>query len=568
MYSKQPILFLIILLYFVPQIAISQVLLPFQSRFQGKLKGEMTFIGNQVLNRIDKENSPNKPYNDLSHENKSNDFFDIEYIDIDDDPTTFSSSSAALFAKNEEAKSVKYAGLYWIGTYKFESAYKKNDRIISYDDDRLEFHNIKVKFPNKKKYTSIKGEILFDGLRERNTLEQAPYLCYADITEFVNLLDTPFGIYTAANISGTQGTLEGGTMAGWMIIFVLEDSNLPEKTFYSFDGFANVFNQSHDLQLSNLKDLAYQNTRSEMILAALGGDHRTGGDMVYLASNTAPTLNNLRTKTRSTGNLFNSTMHIFDQPYLSRIPASLNTLGFDVFQTKLEHVKDFFIQDTTHSLNIRLKSSDDRYYFFFTAISTEYEEEQENTLPTTYAFGKIKKELEAKMKGDVFDGSDITPYEMRSPTTLTASPKKDTSANISQSTSYQTDTHAHIPMELNIKSKNPTNTSGTNVDQAVVPPIPNHEMDIKVLNHPELRKGYFLVANVFSESVNARQFLNNLRKQGVLAEFFVNPANQYYYVYLNYSSTLETATALKLSNLNNTYNGELWLLAVNIIDND
>jgi hypothetical protein len=568
MYSKQSILFLIVLLYFVPQIAISQVLLPFQSRFQGKLKGEMTFIGNQVLNRIDKENSPNKPYNDLSHENKSNDFFDIEYIDIDDDPTTFSSSSAALFAKNEEAKSIKYAGLYWVGTYKFESAYKKNDKIISYDDDRLEFHNIKVKFPNKKKYTSIKGEILFDGLKERNTLEQAPYLCYANITEFVNLLDTPFGIYTAANIRGTQGTLEGGTMAGWMIIFVLEDSNLPEKTFYSFDGFANVFNQSHDLQLSDLKDLAYQNTHSEVILAALGGDHRTGGDMVYLASNTAPTLNNLRTKTRSTGNLFNSTMHIFDQPYLSRIPASLNTLGFDVFQTKLEPLKDFFIQDTTHSLNIRLKSSNDRYYFFFTAISTEYEEEQENTLPTTYAFGKIKKELEAKMKGDIFDGSDITPYEMRSPATLTASPKKDTSARNSQINTYQTDTHAHIPLELNTKSKNPTNTSRIDVDQAIPPPIPNHEVDIKVLNHPELRKGYFLVANVFSELVNARQFLNNLKKQGVLAEFFVNPANQYYYVYLNYSSTLETATALKLSNLNNTYNGELWLLAVNIIDND
>ncbi|MFN3756159.1 MAG: hypothetical protein ACK4RM_04325 [Flavobacterium sp.] len=567
MYSIKYFYKLIFILFFTSQTGTAQVLLPFKQRFHSTLNGEMTYIGNQILNRIDKENSPNKPYNDLSHENKPNVFFDLEYIDIDDDPTTFSSSSAALFAKNEDNKSIKYAGLYWIGTYKYESAYKKNDRIISYDDDRLEFHNIKIKFPKKNKYTSIKGEILFDGIKERNTLEQAPYLCYANITEYVNLLDNPFGLYTAANIRGTQGTLEGGTMAGWLIVFVMEDSNLPQKTFYSFDGFASVFNQSHDIQLTDLKNLAYQNTQSEMIAAALGGDNKTGGDMVYLATNTAPTLTNLRTKTRSTGNLFNSTMHILDQPYVSRIPASLNTLGFDVFQTKLESEKDFFVQDETNSLNIRLKSSDDKYYFFFTALSTEHKEE-ENELPTTFAFGKIKKELEAKIKGEVFDGSDITPYEMRTSSSLTGLNREGTTVGNSQNNTSQSEQKAHIPLELNNKAKNVTINSRTGLDKAEViqESTSKKEVDIRVLNHPELRKGYFLVANVFSEPVNARQFLNNLRKQGVLADFFVNPANQYYYVYLNYSSSLETATALKLSNLNNTYNGELWLLAVNIAE--
>ncbi|MFN3640738.1 MAG: hypothetical protein ACK4UK_07455, partial [Flavobacterium sp.] len=353
-------------------------------------------------------------------------------------------------------------------------------------------------------------------------------------------------------------------MAGWMIVFVLEDSNLPEKTFYSFDGFANVFNQSHEIQLTDLKNLAYQNTQSEMIVAALGGDNKTGGDMVYLASNTAPTLTNLRTKTRSTGNLFNSTMHILDQPYVSRIPASLNTLGFDVFQTKLEPIKDFFIQDKTNSLNIRLKSSEDKYYFFFTALSTEYKEE--DLPPSTFAFGKIKKELDAKVKGEVFDGSDITPYELRTSASLSESTREGTPAGNTQNNTSQSVPKEHIPLELNNKSKNVKKTSRASVDETVEVPSPKKEVDIKTLNQPELRKGYFLVANVFSESVNAKQFLSNLRKQGVLADFFINPANQYYYVYLNYSSSLETATALKLSNLNNTYNGELWLLAVNITE--
>jgi len=543
MYSKQTPLLLTVLLFFAFQGATSQVLLPFKPRFHGKLKGEMTFIGNQILNRIDKSNSPNIPYDDLTHENNPNDFFDMEYIDIDDDPTTFSSSSAALFSTNENNKTVKYAGLYWIGTYKYESAYKKNDRIISYDDDRFEVQNIKLKFPRKNKYTSIKGEVLFDALKDKSSLDQTPYLCYADITEFVNLIDNPFGVYTAANIRATQGTLEGGTMAGWMIVFVLEDSVLSEKTFYSFDGFANVFNQSHDVYLSGLNDISYVNTQSDMIVAALGGDNRTGGDMVYLASNTAPVLTNLRTKTRSTGNLFNSTMHIHDQPFLSRIPASKNTLGLDVFQTKLEVGKDFFVQDETNAINIRVKSADDRYFFFFTALSTEFVEEIEPIKPTSFAFGKIKKELEAKIKGEVYDGDDITPYEMRGSISIVESKKAENS-------------------EL-INKNNSTAQSQSN-DNTSINSKTDKEVEVKVLNHPELRKGYYLVANVFSEAVNARQFLSNLKKQGILADYFINPANQYHYIYLNYSTSFETAAGLKLSNLNNTYAGELWLLAVNI----
>lgn len=546
MYSKQSPSLLTVLLFFAFQAAIAQVLLPFKPRFQGKLNGEMTFIGNQILNRIDKSNSPNIPYDDLTHENNPNDFFDIEYIDIDDDPTTFSSSSAALFSTNEKNKSVKYAGLYWVGTYKYESAYKKNNRIISYDDDRFEVQNINIKFPRKKKYTSIKGELLFDGYKDKSSLDQTPYLCYADITEFVNLIENPFGIYTAANIRATQGTLEGGTMAGWMIVFVLEDSFLTEKTFYSFDGFTNVFNQSHDIYLSGLKDIAFANTQSEMIVAALGGDNRTGGDMVYLASNTAPVLTNLRTKTRSTGNLFNSTMHIHDQPFLSRIPASKNTLGFDVFQTKLEVVKDFFVQDETNALNIRVKSAEDRYFFFFTALSTEFVEETEPIKPTSFAFGKIKKELEAKIKGEVYDGDDITPYEMRGSISIVESKK----AENLESTPKNTSTTQNQMID-----NDSTDLTDSKTDK---------EVEVKVLNHLELRSGYFLVANVFSEAVNARQFLSNLKKQGILADYFINPANQYHYIYLNYSTSFETAVGLKLSNLNNTYNGELWLLAVNV----
>ncbi|HTO34710.1 MAG TPA: hypothetical protein VLZ72_00610, partial [Flavobacterium sp.] len=84
----------------------------------------------------------------------------------------------------------------------------------------------------------------------------------------------------------------------------------------------------------------------------------------------------------------------------------------------------------------------------------------------------------------------------------------------------------------------------------------------------DLKKGYYLVANVFAEPVNARQFLSNLKKQGVGANFFVNPHNKYIYVYVSYSKIRETAETLKTTNLNNTYHGEMWLLGVNINQNN
>jgi hypothetical protein len=568
------------LLFFTAFILNAQVMLPFKPRYQGKVNGEMTFIGNQILNRIDKENSPNKPYDDLTHENKPNTAFDMEYIDVDDDPKTYSSSAAALFSKNEEKKSVVYAGLYWVGTYKVESAYRKNDRIIGYDDDRFEMEKVKIKFPKKKNYTSIQGSVLFDGIKERNTADQAPYLAYADITEYVKLLDNPFGIYTVANIKATQGTLEGGSFGGWMIFFVLEDPEMPEKTIYSFDGFANVFQNSYDVTLTDLKEIGYPITKTEMIVAALGGDNRNGGDMVYLSSNTSPTLTNLRTRTRSTGNLFNSTLHHFDQPYMSRIPASKNTLGFDIFQTKLELGKDF-ITPETNQLQFRLKTSNDRYFFYFTAISTENIEEEEPVSVSGFAFGKIKKELEARAQGAVYDGTNIVPFEMRGNESALKSvdefEQNPVHSKVMETTPENLEIQKEkekVPFSINatvkanaLEKTKPIENTTSNSPQQKQTVDSKEKLDIRILNHPELKKGYYLVANVFSESVNARQFLSNLKKQGVLADYFVNPVNQYHYVYLSYATSLETAAGLKLSKLNNTYNGEIWLLAVNISEN-
>lgn len=72
----------------------------------------MTVIANNIVNRIDYDNSPNDPYYNHTNYAKLNDEFTMKYIDIDDDETTFSSNNAELYFENPSQKKILYAGLY------------------------------------------------------------------------------------------------------------------------------------------------------------------------------------------------------------------------------------------------------------------------------------------------------------------------------------------------------------------------------------------------------------------------------------------------------------------------
>src|SRR5690606_5313233 len=93
-------------------LAQAQLSVPFEPRLPGgniKVKGDLVFVANNIVSVAA---DPNLPYNGGSN----NDGINMKYIDIDGDPTTFSSSSAELNAPSCSA--IVYAGLYWAGIYK------------------------------------------------------------------------------------------------------------------------------------------------------------------------------------------------------------------------------------------------------------------------------------------------------------------------------------------------------------------------------------------------------------------------------------------------------------------
>ena len=98
--------YLLLLLFVVSANLFSQNYVPFTPRFDQDLRGDMLLIGNNILNRSS-GGGVNSPYNG-SNDNGS---LDMQYIDIDGDASTFSSSSADLAITGSTCYKIKYAGL-------------------------------------------------------------------------------------------------------------------------------------------------------------------------------------------------------------------------------------------------------------------------------------------------------------------------------------------------------------------------------------------------------------------------------------------------------------------------
>lgn len=589
--------FLLALMFAIFNGGFAQLTVPFKERYKVTLKGDMTIIANSILNRIDKKNSPNDPYNDQSIDAITNDEADMEYIDIDNDKNTFSSSSAALFDKNEAGKKVVFAGLYWAATYKYESGYKKGeDKFVAFDKTRETFDEVLIKLPTKKEYISVKGEVIFDGLKDKKMRDVAPYAVFADITEIVSALENPFGFYTIANVKATQGTLLGGTAAGWTIIFVYEDESMSEKYIAINDGFGGASLNSIDIKFKNFETPAKGDVVIKMAASALEGDYQVDGDLVMFSSSTQPSFSNIKTFTRKYSNFFDSSITVEDEHFRYRIPDSKNTLGYDAFLSTLRNHNNSIISNNATEATVKFKTSGDLFYLFFCALSIEakpekVKEPQDNTkiVYVDNTFKKVDKntnsevarlelpkqkekpvevvseskpeikqnsvavvnqpsaEKPKKQISETKDEAEQTPKEITTPKVQTkpsiaaVTDSKPSQANV------KTEQKVSKPVQEELKS---SSTATSSLEQK--------------MNIPNTPKGYYIVVNVFNERVNAARFMMKLRQDGLEPDYFINPENNYLYVFLTYYKNKEEAEKAKETKLNNRYTEEMWILTVNI----
>ncbi|SHI29715.1 SprB repeat-containing protein, partial [Arenibacter nanhaiticus] len=370
---------------------ISQEYNSFEVRYQNNLKGDLTFIANNILNRDGGTNStePNDAYNNLStnnngnHEtggaNNYNDNKDMQYIDVDNDPSTFSSSSATLTYPQADCNRIVYAGLYWSATYPSERAGQSIGT-----NRQADFNRVKLKVPAGTYVDITADEVLYDGYTSgiSSMRDNSPYACYADITGLITPLADAQGEYTIANVRAVTGELGGGASAGWTMVLVYENPTLTGKSITTFDGFARVNSDNSNVELnySGFNTIPAGPVNAHIGAAALEGDFRITGDELYIKAASKASYTQISNATNPGNNFFNSNITLNGVLTTNRNPNSNNTLGYDTDIFKLDNPANSVIPNSETAATFRFTSNGDQYYPFFNSFNIEIIEPEINLL--------------------------------------------------------------------------------------------------------------------------------------------------------------------------------------------
>ncbi len=367
----------------------------FDIRYQDNIKGNLTFIGNNIVNRDGGTSTtePNDAYNNLSTNGSwntetggvfnYNDYKDMQYIDIDGDPTTFSSSTATFTYSDATCSAIRYAGLYWTATYPSETAngfyngytYIQNSIAVG-TGRQSDFNQVKFRVPGGSYIDITADEILYDGFTSTdNSMRQnSPYACYADVTSLVAGLANPEGDYTVANIRSVTGSLTpgGGAAGGWTLVIVYENPTLTGKLITTFDGFARVNGtNSIDINYSGFNTIPAGPVNADIGVGALEGDYRIDGDGMSIRAASNASFTTINNATNPSDNFFNSNITLDGVVTTNRNPASENTLGYDTDIFLLSNPSNSVIPNTETDATFRFSTDGDQYYPFFNSFNVE-----------------------------------------------------------------------------------------------------------------------------------------------------------------------------------------------------
>ncbi|WP_343486872.1 PorP/SprF family type IX secretion system membrane protein [Allomuricauda sp. d1] len=84
----------------------------------------------------------------------------------------------------------------------------------------------------------------------------------------------------------------------------------------------------------------------------------------------------------------------------------------------------------------------------------------------------------------------------------------------------------------------------------------------KTIDIDGVGSGFYIIANVFEKPQNANRFVRELNAKGLSASYFINPENNYRYVYIKKHGTWTNALVSYYSKLNNSYDDPMWIMRV------
>ncbi len=357
----------------------AQIKNPFDVRFQTTVRGDLTMISNNIVNRSP---SPNSAYNGTS----SNDGFDMQYIDVDGTNQTFNSSSANLTIQDASCSRIVHAGLYWSATYRYNignltSSGREND-----------WNQVKFRVPGGNYVDIVADDVLYNsfGNPDQTNVAHGPYACFADVTSLISGLANPNGTYFVGNIrvsrnsiGSESSSISGGISGGWTLVIVYENINLPGKKITTFDGYAVIASGAGnlDIPVSGFNTLPSPlPVRAKLGVSTLEGDRSIANDRLRIKADSNATFTDLSNTPLPAAavfnNYFNSSITINGAFYNARNPNSSNTLGWDTHLNSINNPANSVIPNDETGVTLQATSNQDKYDIFFTSFDVEIIEPQ------------------------------------------------------------------------------------------------------------------------------------------------------------------------------------------------
>ena len=247
---------------------------------------------------------------------RNNNSFDMQWLDTDADPATFTSSSATLSLPTTGR--VVFAGLYWTGLQ------KKGEAITGANG----FKAVPVNPPDAAAIGTVKLQVPGSAAYEAVTASQVDtaaiavsggYGAFADVTQMVSAAGG--GTYTVADVQTGTG---GNSFAGWTLVVAYADPDEPLRNLSVFDGLKVVSGTSSvDIPLSGFKTPSVGQVKTTMGVVAAEGDAGMAGDYLTLKEVV------LTDAVHPANNTENSTIANRGALVTSKTPNWANQLGYD-----------------------------------------------------------------------------------------------------------------------------------------------------------------------------------------------------------------------------------------------
>lgn len=325
---------ILLLVSLVSLVLNAQVIQPFNIIYQKNQRGGLVYLSNAALTC----HLPDTLYMPPSN-GRNNDGYPSFYVDKDNDPSTFSSSSDSLNLSS--CSDITFAALFWGGL--------ADENTTGYPNRG----NIKLKF-DKGNYINIAADEIVNGVSSIGL----SYHCYKDLTSIIKQYGKTNLRLTIANVLGINNiTLQSGSFAGWNLVVAYrnEQENLRQSTIYK--GLSTIYMGGNpvNINLSGFVTPSQGPVTFDLGVFSYEGDRNFIGDqLLFNGINVADQINPSK-------NIFNSTISYRGALTPFRIPSYNCNFSIDADIFNPDNTAKNFIGNNANSLTLQIKTEKDSY---------------------------------------------------------------------------------------------------------------------------------------------------------------------------------------------------------------